>query len=251
MPSDMHDYRTNGVGQHRPERRVPARSECDVSEPRLLRRRAARGIRALSGVAARARAPAGAVSRPPARRAARGGTSRARRLRRRRSGRSGLRPERERPASTSPHGRSGSSRGTRSCRRTSSTARSTWPGSTSAATSARATSGLPIRLPVTSAEEVADTIWAGVGPRTKVLFISHYTSETAFTLPVAELCRRARERGIRTVVDGAHVPGHLPLDLPPSTPTTTAAIATSGFARPRVRASSTCGANCSATCTRS
>ena len=71
----------------------------------------------------------------------------------------------------------------------------------------------PIRLPVTSAEEVADTIWAGVGPRTKVLFISHYTSETAFTLPVAELCRRARERGIRTVVDGAHVPGHLPLDL--------------------------------------
>ena len=71
----------------------------------------------------------------------------------------------------------------------------------------------PIRLPVTSAEEVADTIWAGVGPRTKVLFISHYTSQTAFTLPVAELCRRARERGIRTVVDGAHVPGHLPLDL--------------------------------------
>jgi isopenicillin-N epimerase len=71
----------------------------------------------------------------------------------------------------------------------------------------------PIRLPVTSADEVADTIWAGVGPRTKVLFISHYTSQTAFTLPVAELCRRARERGIRTVVDGAHVPGHLPLDL--------------------------------------
>jgi isopenicillin-N epimerase len=33
------------------------------------------------------------------------------------------------------------------------------------------------------------------------------------TLPVDDLCRRAREAGIRTVIDGAHVPGHIPLDL--------------------------------------
>jgi isopenicillin-N epimerase len=71
----------------------------------------------------------------------------------------------------------------------------------------------PIRLPVTSAEEVVNEVWAGVGPRTRVLFVSHHTSSTALTLPVAELCGRAREAGIRTVVDGAHVPGHLPLDL--------------------------------------
>jgi isopenicillin-N epimerase len=71
----------------------------------------------------------------------------------------------------------------------------------------------PITLPIESSEEVVETIWAGVGPRTKVLFLSHYTSGTALTLPVAELCRRAREHGIRTVVDGAHVPGQLPLDL--------------------------------------
>ena len=71
----------------------------------------------------------------------------------------------------------------------------------------------PLRLPVESAEEIVETIWSGVGPRTKVLYLSHYTSSTALTLPVAELCRRARERGIRSIVDGAHVPGHLPLDL--------------------------------------
>ena len=71
----------------------------------------------------------------------------------------------------------------------------------------------PIPLPLTSAEEIAETIWSGVGQRTRVLFLSHHTSSTALTLPVAELCRRARERGIRTVIDGAHVPGHLPLNL--------------------------------------
>jgi isopenicillin-N epimerase len=71
----------------------------------------------------------------------------------------------------------------------------------------------PIRLPVTSADEIVEAVWAGVGPRTRALFLSHHTSSTAMTLPVRELCRRAREAGIRTIVDGAHVPGHLPLNL--------------------------------------
>jgi isopenicillin-N epimerase len=71
----------------------------------------------------------------------------------------------------------------------------------------------PIRLPVTDADEIVETVWAGVGPRTRALFLSHHTSSTAMTLPVAELCRRAREADIRTVVDGAHVPGHFPLNL--------------------------------------
>jgi isopenicillin-N epimerase len=71
----------------------------------------------------------------------------------------------------------------------------------------------PIRLPVTGHEEIVETIWSAVGPRTRVLYLSHHTSTTAMTLPVGELCRRAREAGIRTVIDGAHVPGHIPLDL--------------------------------------
>lgn len=70
-----------------------------------------------------------------------------------------------------------------------------------------------IPLPIRSPEEVVETIWAGVTPRTRVLFISHITSPTALILPVAELMRRARKADILTVVDGAHVPGQIPLDL--------------------------------------
>jgi isopenicillin-N epimerase len=71
----------------------------------------------------------------------------------------------------------------------------------------------PIQLPVTSHEEIVEMVWSAVGARTRVLYLSHHTSTTAMTLPVHELCRRARESGITTVVDGAHVPGHIPLDL--------------------------------------
>ena len=70
-----------------------------------------------------------------------------------------------------------------------------------------------VPLPVESEEQVVEAVWSHVTPRTRVLFLSHHTSSTAMTLPIAELCARARERGIRTVIDGAHVPGHLPLDL--------------------------------------
>jgi isopenicillin-N epimerase len=71
----------------------------------------------------------------------------------------------------------------------------------------------PIGLPVADEDELVETIWSAVNARTRVLFLSHHTSSTALTLPVAELCRRARERGITTVIDGAHVPGHLPLRI--------------------------------------
>ncbi len=58
-----------------------------------------------------------------------------------------------------------------------------------------------------------DSLWAGVTPRTRILALSHLTSPTALIFPVAALCKRARAAGILTVVDGAHVPGHLDLDL--------------------------------------
>jgi isopenicillin-N epimerase len=70
-----------------------------------------------------------------------------------------------------------------------------------------------IGTPVTTHEAMLDQLFAEVTPSTRVLFISHITSPTALTFPVAEACRRARALGLITIVDGAHVPGQLPLDL--------------------------------------
>ena len=71
----------------------------------------------------------------------------------------------------------------------------------------------PITLPVTTPEAFVEELWAGVTERTRVITISHITSGTALILPVAEVCRRARAAGILTVIDGAHAPGQIDLNL--------------------------------------
>lgn len=71
----------------------------------------------------------------------------------------------------------------------------------------------PMPLPVTTHAAFVEDFWKGVTPKTKVIYISHITSPTALIFPVKEICRRAREAGILSIVDGAHVPGQIPLDL--------------------------------------
>ncbi len=70
-----------------------------------------------------------------------------------------------------------------------------------------------VTLPVTTKAFFIEEFIKGITPRTKAIFISQITSSTALKLPVAEICEIAKQRGLITIVDGAHVPGHIPLDL--------------------------------------
>ncbi|MFN2158805.1 MAG: aminotransferase class V-fold PLP-dependent enzyme [Anaerolineales bacterium] len=71
----------------------------------------------------------------------------------------------------------------------------------------------PIPLPLSSPGEIAEQIWEGVTSRTRVIFISHISSPTAVRLPVELICKEARKAGILTVIDGAHAPGQIPVDI--------------------------------------
>ncbi len=70
-----------------------------------------------------------------------------------------------------------------------------------------------IPLPISSKEDFLERFWSGLTHRTKVIFISHITSATALILPVKEICEKANILGITTLIDGAHVPGHISLNL--------------------------------------
>lgn len=71
----------------------------------------------------------------------------------------------------------------------------------------------PMPLPMTTHADFVTAFWAGVTPRTRVIFLSHITSPTALIFPVAEICRLARQAGLLCIVDGAHAPGQIPVDL--------------------------------------
>lgn len=70
-----------------------------------------------------------------------------------------------------------------------------------------------LALPVISKEQMISDFWKGLSDKTKVIFLNHISSATALIFPVKEICERAKQLGLITIVDGAHVPGHIDLDL--------------------------------------
>ncbi len=71
-----------------------------------------------------------------------------------------------------------------------------------------------IPLPLSDEEAVPAAVAARLGARTRLAIFDHVASSSSLVLPVARLARLAHDAGARVLIDGAHAPGLIPLDLP-------------------------------------
>ncbi len=70
-----------------------------------------------------------------------------------------------------------------------------------------------VPFPLRSADDVLEAVLARVTRRTRLAMIDHVTSNTGLVFPVGQLVRELEDRGVEVLVDGAHAPGMLPLNL--------------------------------------
>ena len=70
-----------------------------------------------------------------------------------------------------------------------------------------------IPLPLNSKEQFIEHFTKGLTKKTKIIFISHITSPTALIFPIKEVCKIAKDKGIISIIDGAHAPAQIKLDI--------------------------------------
>ena len=70
-----------------------------------------------------------------------------------------------------------------------------------------------ITLPIEDKEIFLNEFWSFSNDQTKYVFISQITSSTGMILPIPEIVAEAKKRGIKTIIDGAHVPAHIALNI--------------------------------------
>jgi len=72
---------------------------------------------------------------------------------------------------------------------------------------------LDVEIPFTDKQKFIDSFKNAINSNTKVIFLSHITSSTALIFPVKEIIDLAKQKNILTIIDGAHVPAHIDLDI--------------------------------------
>ena len=70
-----------------------------------------------------------------------------------------------------------------------------------------------IPFPIDSPQQVVRAVIERVSPKTRLALLDHVTSQTGLIFPIQELVKELQQRGVDTLVDGAHAPGMIPLNL--------------------------------------
>ncbi|TBR58226.1 penicillin epimerase [Westiellopsis prolifica IICB1] len=70
-----------------------------------------------------------------------------------------------------------------------------------------------IPFPLDSPQQIVEAVIERVSPQTKLALLDHVSSQTALIFPLQQLVQQLQARGVDTLVDGAHAPGMLPLNL--------------------------------------
>ncbi len=72
---------------------------------------------------------------------------------------------------------------------------------------------IDVPFPIASPDVVVERVLEKVTDRTRLLLIDHVVSQTALVFPVERIVKELAQRGIDTLIDGAHAPGSIPLNV--------------------------------------